>query len=147
MNRLRAAWLRRGVSLDILDARKVADHLAENIFNDTWMQDLSQFLPVISKRRSEWALTNAIPPSLHYVSRPADESAVLKQLKERRYLSVSGINGIGKSAMCAALAKNSIGYDIVLWIDARQLTSTDDLHDYHVARSSSSINLSALVSE
>lgn len=47
--------------------------------------------------------------------------------------------------MCAALARNSNGYDIVLWIDARHLTSIDDLHDYHVARSSSSINLFALV--
>ncbi len=124
-----------GITIDVLDARRIAEFIVDNLSDHVFTEKISSFLPFLSRLRSEWALSHQIPTVDGYVSRPGDEKDVKDALSARRVVVVAGISGLGKSALCGRVAEElekQGDYELVLWQDAGQLTEVEQLRAVYV---------------
>lgn len=132
------------LSVEILDARRIANFIVENLDNDAFVRSIEGYLPVLAAVRHEHALSHQIPPRDGYVERPVDEQALHDALTARRVVVLSGVSGAGKSALAATVAeriRSASDYDLVLWQDAEHLKDVEALRTVSVDRFGEPANL------
>jgi tetratricopeptide (TPR) repeat protein len=143
---LEAKALEDGLVLEILDAQKVAEYIIDNLHSGEWVKGLAEYVPVLGKWQAEWALTHAVPMYQNYVSRPDDELAIRTRLLGEKLLRVRGLSGMGKSAVCSAVATGlASSFYSVLWVQASSITRAEQLMEFAVESSGSSVNLIGLL--
>jgi tetratricopeptide (TPR) repeat protein len=135
-----------GRELDVLDSRAIADHIVDHLLDESFIASIEASLPFLTRIASEWAISHQIPTYSSYVSRTADESAVEGKLARERRVQVVGISGLGKSALCSAIAQRvRASYELALWIDAGSIRNLEDLADIDVFRAGEKQNVLALI--
>lgn len=131
---------------DILDARRIADQIFDNLESERFVDALASFLPSVGRLADEHAFSHRIPSYPRYLPRPSAEDAVIQRLKDASYCVVKGISGIGKSALAAKVAQTlRPNLDLVIWYDARELNDVAQLSDVDVRRVGSHHNVTSLL--
>lgn len=132
--------------VEILDARRIAEHIFTNLDSERFVNALTSYLPSIGRLSDENAFSHRIPVYAGYLSRPSIESAAIDRLSNASYVVLSGISGIGKSALAARLASMlRADFDIIIWLDARELTDVSQLSDIDARRIGTRHNISSLL--
>lgn len=128
---LQVATKGRTATIEILDARRIADFIVDQFADRKFIDSLAVHLPFLLKLENAWALSHRPPQVEGYVTRLADETAVKKALRAKRIVTITGASGLGKSALADKVADQLYAeddYDLVLWQDGRKLERVQDLH-------------------
>jgi hypothetical protein len=137
---------RLGRQLVVLDSRTIAEHIVEHLMDEPFIASIEASLPFLRRNATEWAMSQQIPTYPSYVARPADESAIENRLAREGHVRVVGISGIGKSAVCSAIAQRlKSSYELALWVDATSLRRLEGLADFEALRSGEKQNVLALI--
>lgn len=91
--------------VNILDARKIAEHIFDNLENEQFISVIADYLPSIGRLADENAFSHRVPKYSGYLSRPSIEDTVINRLDNTSCIVVNGISGIGKSALVAQVAE------------------------------------------
>jgi len=133
-------------NVDILDARKIAEHIFDNLEAERLVTALTSYLPSIGRLADENAFSHRIPVYSDYQSRPELERTVINRLMDACCVVITGISGIGKTALAAQVAqKLRPNYDSVIWYDAHDLKNVAELSDTEVRRTGTRHNISSLI--
>lgn len=133
-------------NVDILDARKIAEHIYDNLETERLVSTLTSYLPSIGRLADENAFSHRIPIYSDYQSRPELERIVINRLTNACCVVITGISGIGKTALAAHVAqKLRPNYDAVIWYDAHDLKNVAELSDTEVRRTGTRHNISSLI--
>lgn len=117
-----------GAQVEVLDSRSIADFILDNLADQSFIERIAGYLPFLSRIHNEWALSHQVPLIEGYVARPVEEKAVVTRMKTDRVVIVAGLSGVGKSALAAAVANQERGnFELVLWLNAAELTSVEQL--------------------
>lgn len=142
---LEASHRAQGLQLTIVDARAIAKHIIERLDDEIFIESIRPFLSSLRRIEDEYAYTHAIPVDAQYVSRP-EESRYEAELHASRLTEISGMSGVGKSALAANLVNRlRRKFEIAVWIDASDIRSIEQLLATDVRRRGSSINLVGLL--
>ncbi|WP_342712630.1 NB-ARC domain-containing protein [Bradyrhizobium sp. B124] len=136
------------VDIHFYDGRRIAEVIIDHLMmNDTAIDRLAEFLPMLKQIRDEHEASHLVPdPGSGYVPRSVVETAITDQLAQSSCVVVSGFGGTGKSQCAAAIAgAQRQRYDLIIWHDASQLERLEQLQSLPVARSGVSRNVSALL--
>lgn len=131
--------------VEILDARKIAEHIFDNLEVERIVIALSSYLPSVGRLADENAFSHRIPAYSIYQPRLELEQAIVDRLEESFWVTISGISGIGKTALAAQVAKNLSDYDLVIWHDASNLKNVTELSDIDIRRSGTRHNINSLL--
>jgi tetratricopeptide (TPR) repeat protein len=135
-----------GRQLVILDSRAIAEHIVAHLLDAPFVARIKGELTFLHRIATEWAMSRIVPKYEQYVQRPHDEASVEAALRENRHVRVVGISGIGKSAICSAIAQRlENSYELVLWVDAIELKRLEDLDAVDVFRSGERLNIRSLL--
>jgi tetratricopeptide (TPR) repeat protein len=147
IERLKRGAARRGTSLDVWDARRIAEYIVDQLLlDDRFVTRVGDALPNL-RRISEQSAANARLPTLSrtYVTRP-EEDRLAEHLRVRRTLLLCGLGGIGKTELACALAHRlKDGFELVIWADAERLSRVEDLSAYDVRLNGYKLNILGLL--
>jgi hypothetical protein len=130
------------MDVEILDARKIAGHVFDNLDVERFVSGLTSYLPSIGRLADENAFSHRIPIYSGYQPRIDLEQVVIDQLSDDSCVVVSGISGIGKSALAARVAQMlQQDFDAVIWFDAHDLRNVAELSDVDVRRVGTRYNI------
>lgn len=134
------------IALKVFDAREIATLIIDALPNEPFILSLTARLPTLSRLRQEWAFTHAIPQQNDYVPRPTTEARVRELISANKFTTITGISGAGKSALAAKIARDLRDtFEIVLWIDATDLSGPDALSAVQTERNSERVNVAGLL--
>lgn len=131
--------------VEILDARKIAEHIFDNLEVERFVIALTSYLPSIGRLADENAFSHRIPVYSSYQPRRDLEQAVVGCLEDTFWVVISGISGIGKSALAAQVAQTLPDIDLVIWHDARNLKNVAELSDIDIRRTGTRHNITSLL--
>lgn len=133
-------------AVDILDSRQIANHIFENLEVERFINSLTSYLPSIGRIADENAFSHRIPNYSGYQNRPELEDEITDKITKSTCCVISGISGVGKSALAAKVAENLRSeFEIVIWCDARVLRNVAELSDIDIRRSGTRHNLIGLI--
>ncbi|WP_375767238.1 hypothetical protein NR798_36980 [Archangium gephyra] len=134
------------MQVDILDSRAIAGHIFENLESERFVRDLTAYLPSVGRLADEHAFSHHVPVYGGYLPRPAAERAVTDRLAAASSAVIKGISGIGKSALAARVAETLRSqFELVIWLDARELHDVKRLTDVDVLRTGTHHNVTSLL--
>lgn len=131
--------------IDICDARKIAQYIFDNLEVERLIGDLLNYLPSVGRLADENAFSHSIPSYPNYQPRKELEQAIVDHLKEHSWVTISGISGIGKSALATQIAKLDRDFDLYIWIDAYYLDNIRTLYDVDIRRTGTRHNIVGLL--
>lgn len=132
--------------IEILDARKIAEYIFGNLEVERFVGALIAYLPSVGRIADENAFSHRVPVYWGYQYRSALEDSVVDRLENYSYAVVSGISGIGKSALVAQVAERLRStFDIIIWLDACGLSNINELSDVDIGRVGTHHNISGLL--
>lgn len=132
--------------VEILDSRRIAKHIFENVEVERTVNVLSVYLPSIGRLADENAFSHRVPIYSNYHPRPDIEDAVINRLADVSWVTIAGMSGIGKSAIAAQVAeKMGPDFDIVIWHDGHDLRNTTELSDIDIRRTGTRHNIDSLL--
>ncbi len=132
--------------VEILDARKIAEHIFDNLEAERLVTALTCYLPSIGRLADENAFSHRIPVYSGYQTRPCLERIVISRLADACFIVISGISGIGKTALAAQVAQTlRPDYDTVIWYDAHNLKNVVELSDADIRRTGTRHNIASLL--
>lgn len=134
-----------GYHYHLYDSQRIARKVYENIYMANKVEEILSFLP---KSREYYLIlpqTNNVPLlKSDYKHRP-EENDIEEQLRDKIFVQIYGLSGIGKSQMSIAVANNmSEQFDTVLWFDGESI-DPKDLNKVIINRMGNSINLSSVL--
>ncbi|MCC7054228.1 MAG: hypothetical protein IT355_13260 [Gemmatimonadaceae bacterium] len=141
-------WESDGIVLDVYDARRLAEHIADVVIEDEAAYDtLAGHLEPLRQLRDLYASTNNIPslPS-GVVVRAEVEDAVVAALNAHGIAFISGLSGDGKSVTALSVAhqlQDQFAWPI--WTTELSVSDVKDLGAVDVARRGMGINLEAML--
>ncbi|MCK9618965.1 MAG: hypothetical protein M0R47_00350 [Methylobacter sp.] len=132
--------------VNILDARKIAEHIFDNLESEHFISIIADYLPSIGRLADENAFSHRVPKYSGYLSRPSIEDTVINRLDNTSCIVINGISGIGKSALVAQVAERlRQDFDVIIWYDACELKNVTELSDVDVRRSGARHNITSLL--
>jgi tetratricopeptide (TPR) repeat protein len=140
------AHARANRTLHVVDARAIANTIVDNLLDEAFIGSLEVQLAFLSRIREEWAASHRVPEYPRYQRRTTDEEAVEAMLTRQRHATVAGVSGVGKSALCGAIAKRARErFELVLWVDASQLGALSELTSHDVLQNGLRQNIQGLI--
>ena len=134
----------RGYTLDLWDARRVAEYIVDELLLDQrFVARVGDALPNL-ERIAEQNAANALLPTIdpYYGGRDEEEGELEASLDERSCVVLAGMGGIGKSELaCAVAHEQKDQFELVFWIDADKITSLNDLRSFDVRLNGYKLNL------
>jgi tetratricopeptide (TPR) repeat protein len=145
-SQLEAAQKSKGLDLHILDGRKLAAHLVDNLDKDVLIRATRDLLGSLRRIEDEYAFTHMVAPDPTYIPRPDLEKALSSTLTAARIAEIGGISGIGKSALANGfLQRVRDSYEHTIWVDASRISSIAELYAVDVRQRGDSVNLHGLI--
>lgn len=137
--------LNGGYHYHLYDSQRIAKAVYNNIYQKNKVEEILSYL---SKSFEYYLLlpqTNTLPlQNADYQHRP-EENAIEDLLKEKDFLQIYGLSGIGKSQMTIAIANDlSEQFDTVLWFDGNSIVP-NDLNKASLRRMGEDINLASIL--
>jgi len=138
----------KGRSIGILGAQTIAALIVRKLlFNDTAIEELSEYLPDLAQMREEAARNQLFPdlPTQHR-PRPAVTSAIRSRLAASRCLVLTGMGGIGKSEAATAYGvKHAADYDLKIWLEPDEFKGAKGLQALPLVRGGTKRNVATLL--
>ena len=137
--------LNGGYHYHLYDSQRIAKAVYNNIYQTNKVEELLSYLPKSLEYYYLLPQTNTLPlQKADYQHRP-EENAIEDLLKEKDFLQIYGLSGIGKSQMTIAIANDlSEQFDTVLWFDGNSIIS-NDLNKASLRRMGEDINLASIL--
>lgn len=137
--------LNTGYHYYLYDSQRIAKNIYHNIYQTTKVEEILSFLPKSYEYYLLLPQTNSLPlQKPGYQHRP-EEVEVEEMLKEKDFLQIYGLSGIGKSQMTIAVANSmSKQFDTILWFDGNSLVP-NDLCKTTLRRMGEDINLTVIL--
>lgn len=137
--------LNSGYHYYLYDSQRIAKAVYSNVYQKSKIEEILSYLPKSLDYYYLLPQTNAIPlQKADYVHRP-EENAIENLLREKDFLQIYGLSGIGKSQLTIALANNlSEQFDTVLWFDEKSIIP-NNLKKATLRRMGEDINLSTIL--
>jgi tetratricopeptide (TPR) repeat protein len=137
-----------GVDLHVYDARRLADYIVDELFEDeTIAEELAKHLEPLRRALDLHAATNTLPmPQAHLIERPAIEDAVIHALDHYQIALIAGMSGMGKSVSAAAVAnqlRDRFAWPV--WTTELTVNSVADLAGAEVGRGGMRLNLRTML--
>jgi len=137
-----------GKSLRIWGAESIAEQLVDKFtFNDTAVEALSSYLPVLTEIWEEAARDRLFPtPDPRHRPRPAVSGEIHRRLVSETCLFLGGIGGSGKSNTAAAYgADHRNDYNLLIWLDGDEVRRVEDLRAVLLMRGQERRNVASLM--
>ena len=135
---------KQGLDLHVVDSRMIAKLIAEHLDDDRLTVSIRDALGSLRRIEDEHTFSHAIPVDPQYVPR-GDEMKLASTLQASTILELTGMSGVGKSALARDIAARvQSSFELVVWVDAGQISSID-LRDIEVRRRGLSANLLGLL--
>jgi len=132
--------------VDILDSRRIASCIFENLEMERFIASITSYLPSVGQLSDEHAFSHRIPIYSKYKSRPVIEQRIIYYLSQKPFVVITGISGIGKSAIAAKVAEELRDhFDLIIWYDAHDLYNVVNLADVDVRRAGTRHNILSLL--
>jgi tetratricopeptide (TPR) repeat protein len=132
--------------VEILDSRRIASYIFKNIEVERFVASITAYLPSIGQLSDEHAFSHRIPLYPKYKHRPVLEQRILSCLSQTSFVVITGISGIGKSAIAAKVAEELRDkFDLIIWYDAHDLNNIVSLADVDVRRAGTRHNILSLL--
>ena len=137
--------LNGGYHYHLYDSQRIAKAVYNNIYQTKKVEEILSYLPKSSEYYLLLPQTNTLPlQKADYQHRP-EENAIEELLKEKDFLQIYGLSGIGKSQMTIAIANDlSEQFDTVLWFDGDSIVP-NDLNKASLRRMGDDINLASVL--
>jgi hypothetical protein len=138
----------QGRSLRIWGAESIAEQLVDKFtFNDTAVEALSSYLPVLTEIWEEAARDRLFPaPDPRHRPRPAVSDDIHRRLASETCLFLGGIGGCGKSGTAAAYgADHRKDYNLLIWLDGDEVRRVEDLRAVLLMRGQERRNVASLM--
>lgn len=138
----------QGRSLRIWGAERIAEQLVDKFtFNDTAVEALSFYLPVLTEIWEEAARDRLFPaPDLRHRPRPAVSDEIHRRLASESCVFLGGIGGCGKSDTAAAYgADHRKDYNLLIWLDGDEVRRVEDLRAVLLMRGQERRNVASLM--
>lgn len=135
-----------GLQITVLDSRQIAEHIVDNLLDEAFVEKIGAELAMLRRIQQEWAANHRVPTYPDYIARPDVESEIKTRLASERWVKVSGLSGLGKSAVCTAVARTTRDqYELVLWLDASALQRLEELSAVDILRNGEHQNILGLM--
>lgn len=139
-------WLK--LKVEIYDARQIAEFIVDRLLmNDRVVNLLKSYFPNLERIAEQSAMSNQLPPiSSSYLGRHTEERNLIEELASESVVSITGIAGIGKTEFaCAVAHKIGARYELLIWVQADEVTNIEQLHAFDVRRNGYRQNLVGLL--
>jgi len=133
-----------GIVVRDLDSRQIATKIVDNLESDTLVRALQDRLPSLARIADENAFSHSVPPIGSYVVWPEAEAAVQRLISSNRYAIVGGLSGVGKSALAVSVV-HKCDAETLIWIDASEVSNSEELKSISVGRRGLSHNLAHIL--
>lgn len=137
--------LKGGFHYHLFDSQRIAKAVYNNIYQTNRVKEILSYLPKSFEYYLLLPQTNTLPlQKVDYQHRP-EENVIEELLKEKDFLQIYGLSGIGKSLMTIAIANDlSEQFDTVLWFDGDSIIP-NDLDKVSLRRMGEDINLASVL--
>lgn len=130
--------------IEVWDSRRTAEYIFDELTgNDRVIGLLSNYIPCLRQLHEESLLSHMLPRiGDDYIHREEIEEEINNLLDKHICLAVVGISGCGKTDICCAVAhKRQDKHDVLVWLDASQVATINDLYSISILRSESGYNI------
>lgn len=137
--------LNSGYHYYLYDSQRIAKAVYNKIYQTNKVEEILSYLPKSFEYYLLLPQTNTLPlQKADYQHRP-EENAIEDLLKEKDFLQIYGLSGIGKSQMTIAIANDlSEQFDTVLWFDGDNIIP-NELNKASLRRMGEDINLASIL--
>lgn len=138
----------KGRALKIWGAESIAKILVDDIkFNDTAVEALSPYLPVLAEIREEAAHDRLFPaPDPRHQRRLTVSDEIHRRLANETCIILGGIAGSGKSDTAKAYGiDHRQEYDLLIWLDHDEVRRAEDLRAASLLRGQEKRNIASLM--
>jgi len=137
-----------GRTVHVLDARRIAETIVDTLlFDDAAMEDLAQYLPVLSHIYDEHSVNLTFPnPDRRHVARLDVAAEIERRLNNGPVLAVWGMGGSGKSEAAARFGSDHLSdYYLRIWLSPEQAPTVRALRSVRLRRSGEERNVASLL--
>lgn len=138
----------QGRSMHLWGAVEIATQLVDHlIVSDAVVRKLAPYLPELERIRQEEAASRAVPePEDTWLQRPDVDSEIVDRLSRSSVVALSGVGGLGKTAMARAFAHvHQSDYHVRIWLDGDEVRRVEDLQALPLLRAGESRNIVGLM--
>lgn len=137
--------LNSGYHYYLYDSQRIAKAVYNKIYLEGKVEEILSYLPQSQRYYYLLPQTNTLPlQKSDYQHRP-EEKDIEELLKEKDFLQIYGLSGIGKSQMTISIANDlSEHFDTVLWFDGNSIVP-NDLKKASLRRMGEDINLASIL--
>lgn len=137
--------LTTGYHYNLYDSQRIATTVYNKIYLKDKVEEILSYLPKSLEYYYLLPQTNTLPLlKSDYQHRP-EEADIENLLREKGFLQIYGLSGIGKSQLTIAIANNlSEQFDTVLWFDGKSIIP-NDLNKASLRRMGKDINLATVL--
>ena len=140
----------KGRSIGVYGAQSIAAWIVRLLlFNDTAIEELSEYLPVLTQIRDEAARNLLFPKkTAQHCARPTVIGEMSTRLNENPCLVLTGIGGCGKSeAVTDFGVENANNYDLKIWLESEDYRDAASLQASPITRGGSNRNIATLLKQ
>lgn len=148
--RMARVLAKHGKTVDILDAQRVAEAIADELLlSDLAVDELGEFLPELQRIAEENASSHMTPDvSGKHVARPETEHLLSDAFQTSQCVVLAGVGGSGKTDAAVAFARAREGaVDLLIWLDARELAQVNELASTPLVRGGAERNILSLLKD
>ena len=137
--------LNSGYHYYLYDSQRIAKAVYNKIYLADKVEEILSYLPQSQKYYYLLPQTNTLPlQKSDYQHRP-EEKDIEELLREKDFIQIYGLSGIGKSQMTISIANDlSEHFDTVLWFDGNSIVP-NDLKKASLRRMGEDINLASIL--
>lgn len=135
-------------SVGIFGAQSIAAWIVRKLlFNDTALEELSEYLPELAQMRDEAASDHLFPRlQIRHNSRPNITAEISRRLATCPCLVLTGIGGCGKSEAATAFGLEAVkNYDLRIWLESDEFKGAAALQAIPLMRGGTKRNVASLL--
>lgn len=138
----------KGRSIGILGAQTIAALIVRKLlFNDTAIEELSEYLPDLAQMHEEAARDRLFPDlPIQHSRRPTITSEIRSRLASSPCLVLTGMGGSGKSESATAYGiEHAADYDLRIWLEPDEFKGAKGLQALRLVRGGTKRNVATLL--
>ena len=137
--------LNSGYHYYLYDSQRIAKAVYNKIYLADKVEEILSYLPQSQKYYYLLPQTNTLPLQKSYYQHRPEEKDIEELLKEKDFIQIYGLSGIGKSQMTISIANDlAEHFDTVLWFDGNSIVP-NDLKKASLRRMGEDINLASIL--
>lgn len=138
----------RNLALEWYDSRRLAEYIVdERLTSISVIERLKPFLANLERISEQYAVSDLLPQlDAQFLGREIEIAQIDSLMSEQSVVAICGIGGQGKTELACALSHRIHGrFEQVIWIQADDVTTIEQLNAYDIRRTGYRQNLVALL--